>query len=85
MTIATHDVDAGTTLTAADLELTQMPAAIQVIAWFTPLYHGVELIRGLVLGRLDPMTAPWHLVYLLVFFGIGLVLADRSLAHRLAS
>src|SRR5205823_3734594 len=50
--------------------LTQMPAAIQVIAWFTPLYHGVELIRGLVLGRLDPMTAPWHLVYLLVFFGI---------------
>jgi len=65
--------------------LTQMPQPIQVIAWLTPLFHGVELLRGLILGSLDLSTAPWHLAYLLAFFTIGLVLADRSLARRLAS
>ncbi|TMB53317.1 MAG: ABC transporter [Chloroflexi bacterium] len=65
--------------------LTQMPQAVQVFAWLTPLFHGVELLRGLILGSLDLGTAPWHLAYLLAFFGIGLLLADRSLARRLAS
>ena len=65
--------------------LTQMPQAVQVFAWLTPLFHGVELLRGLILGSLDLGAAPWHLAYLLVFFGIGLALADRSLARRLAS
>ncbi len=65
--------------------LSQLPQPVQLIAWFTPLFHGVELIRGLILGRLDLAAAPWHLAYLLVFFGIGLALADRSLARRLAS
>ena len=65
--------------------LSQMPQPVQLIAWFTPLFHGVELMRGLILGRLDLAVAPWHLAYLLVFFGIGLVLADRSLARRLAN
>ena len=65
--------------------LTQMPQPIQVIAWLTPLFHGVELMRGLILGSLDLGAAPWHLAYLLSFFTIGLILADRSLARRLAS
>ena len=65
--------------------LTQLPQAVQVIAWFTPLFHGVELMRGLVLGSLDMTTAPWHLAYLVAFFAVGLVLADRSLARRLAN
>ena len=45
----------------------------------------MELLRGLILGSLELGTAPWHLAYLLAFFGIGLVLADRALARRLAS
>ena len=65
--------------------LTQMPQPVQVIAWLTPLFHGVELMRGLILGTLNLGTAPWHVAYLLVFFAIGLILADRSLARRLAS
>ena len=65
--------------------LAQMPQPVQVIASFTPLFHGVELVRGLVLGRINLAAAPWHLAYLLVFFGIGLALADRSLARRLAN
>jgi lipooligosaccharide transport system permease protein len=65
--------------------LTQVSPAVQLFAWLTPLYHGVELLRGLILGSLDLGVAPWHLAYLLAFFGIGLLLADRSLARRLAS
>ena len=57
---------------------------VQVIAWATPLYHGVELIRGLVLDRLDLATAPWHLLYLVVFASVGLWLADLSFYRRLA-
>jgi lipooligosaccharide transport system permease protein len=65
--------------------LAQLPQAAQVIAWFTPLFHGVELLRGLILDTLDPRTAPLHLAYLLVFIAVGFVLADRSLARRLAT
>ena len=38
-----------------------------------------------ILGNLDLGIAPWHLAYLLIFFAIGLIVADRSLARRLAS
>jgi lipooligosaccharide transport system permease protein len=65
--------------------LTQYPSAILVAAWFTPLFHGVELMRGLTLNTLDPATWPWHLAYLIVFFGVGAALADRSLGRRLAT
>jgi lipooligosaccharide transport system permease protein len=65
--------------------LTQFPTVVQVIAWFTPLFHGVELLRGLILANLDLIAAPWHVAYLLAFAGIGTLLADRSLARRLAT
>jgi lipooligosaccharide transport system permease protein len=64
--------------------LSQLPDSVEWIAWLTPLYHGVELIRGLVLDRLDLATAPLHLAYLLVMFGIGFFLADRNLTRRMA-
>ena len=64
--------------------IASMPAAVQVVAWATPLYHAVDLIRGLVLDRLDLATAPWHLAYLVAFAAIGFWLADWSLERRLA-
>ena len=64
--------------------LTQMPQAVLVVAWATPLFHAVELIRGLTLNRLDPVTAPLHLAYLLAFAGICIWLADAGLARRMA-
>jgi lipooligosaccharide transport system permease protein len=64
--------------------LTNLPEAIQWIAWLTPLFHGVELVRGLILGTLDWATAPIHLGYLLVMLAIGLFLADRLLQRRMA-
>ncbi|HEU5325816.1 MAG TPA: ABC transporter permease [Candidatus Limnocylindria bacterium] len=65
--------------------LTQLPEPIRAVAWATPLFHGVELIRGSILDQLDPLTAPIHLAYLLAMFGIGAFLAERNLIKRMAS
>ncbi len=64
--------------------LSRLPDAIEWIAWATPLYHGVQLVRGLVLDSLDLAAAPIHLAYLLVMLGVGVVLADRNLRRRMA-
>ena len=64
--------------------LSQLPDAIEWIAWLTPLFHGVELVRGLILGTLDWAVAPIHLAYLLVMLAIGVVMADRLLRRRMA-
>jgi lipooligosaccharide transport system permease protein len=64
--------------------LSQLPDQIEWIAWLTPLFHGVELVRGLILGSLDWVTAPIHLGYLLAMLAIGAALADRFLRRRMA-
>jgi lipooligosaccharide transport system permease protein len=61
-----------------------LPGPVQAVAWATPLFHGVELARGLVLNRLDLAAAPLHLAYLVAFAAIGLVLADRNLHRRMS-
>ena len=64
--------------------LTQLPEAVQWVPWLTPLFHGVQLIRGLVLDRLDLAAAPIHLGYLLAMAVVGIVLAERTLTRRMA-
>jgi len=64
--------------------LTNLPEPLQAVAWATPLFHGVELIRGSILDQLDPVTAPLHLAYLVVMFAIGALLAERTLTRRMA-
>ena len=64
--------------------LTNLPEPLQAVAWATPLFHGVELIRGSVLDRLDPLTAPLHLAYLLAMLGVGAFFAVRLLTRRMA-
>lgn len=64
--------------------LTNLPDQIEWVAWLTPLFHGVQLIRGLVLGSLDWLAAPIHLGYLLAMLVVGVVLADRNLRRRMA-
>jgi lipooligosaccharide transport system permease protein len=64
--------------------LTNLPEPLRAVAWATPLFHGVELIRGSILDRLDPLTAPLHLAYLLVMLAIGAFLAERLLTRRMA-
>lgn len=64
--------------------LTNLPEPLRAVAWATPLFHGVELIRGSILDQLNPATAPLHLAYLLVMFGIGAFFAERTLTRRMA-
>jgi lipooligosaccharide transport system permease protein len=64
--------------------LSQLPDQFEWVPWLTPLFHGVELVRGAVLGTLDLTTAPLHLAYLLVMFGVGAWLAERNLTRRMA-
>jgi lipooligosaccharide transport system permease protein len=64
--------------------LSQLPDQVEWVPWLTPLFHGVELVRGSILGALDPVAAGVHLAYLLAMFGIGAWLANRTLAKRMA-
>ena len=64
--------------------LSQLPDQVEWLPWLTPLFHGVELVRGSILGTLDPATAPVHLAYLLAMFALGAWLAERTLTKRMA-
>ncbi|MGC5010766.1 ABC transporter permease [Streptosporangium sp. DT93] len=56
----------------------QMPAVIRPLAYATPLWHGVELCRGLVLGTDGPASPVVHILYLSVLTALGIFLAARS-------
>jgi lipooligosaccharide transport system permease protein len=64
--------------------VSRLPEPLQAVAWATPLFHGVELARGLVLGTLEARTAPLHVLYLLVMAALGVALANRFLRRRMA-
>jgi len=63
--------------------VSQLPAWLRPLAYATPLYHGVYLCRGLVLGEL----ATWHAIgsaaYLVALVVIGYRLAMTSFKKRL--
>jgi lipooligosaccharide transport system permease protein len=54
------------------------PESIQTITRFSPLYHGVELIRALTLGIFDWSIAG-HVAFLLAMGGIGVAITARRL------
>jgi lipooligosaccharide transport system permease protein len=62
-----------------------LPGWMQLVAQATPLYHGVALCRGLVLGHLRPAAAGAHLAYLLLLTVVGFVLAQRTYRRRLVT
>jgi lipooligosaccharide transport system permease protein len=54
------------------------PPALQVVARFSPLYHGTELLRGFTLGIVD-WTMLGHAAFLVVMGIIGAAIASRRL------
>ncbi|HEX2896413.1 MAG TPA: ABC transporter permease [Marmoricola sp.] len=60
-----------------------LDAPLEALAKVTPLWHGVDLTRMLVLGRVDGPMALVHVVYLAVLALLGWVLATRNLQRRL--
>jgi len=62
----------------------QLPDAIEWIAWFTPLFHGVALTRELAIGHtIDPVLIAIHTLVLLGFATAGTLLAFRTFRKRL--
>jgi lipooligosaccharide transport system permease protein len=61
----------------------RLPPLVQWIAEASPLYHGVQLVRGLTLRQLQPSIAMMHLIYLLVLFTGGLVVARYTFRRKL--
>ena len=62
----------------------QLPGWLQPVALATPLYHGVALCRGLVLGHVTASAAA-HLAYLAAVAGLGVVVAAGTYRRRLVT
>jgi lipooligosaccharide transport system permease protein len=58
--------------------ITLYPPALQAVIQLTPLYHGVDLIRGLTTGSVGPGLL-LDVAYLVVLSMIGLVIAGARL------
>ena len=64
--------------------LSVYPEWLQTVTQFSPLYHGVDLIRGLTLGSLD-WSLLGHVGYLLLMGFTGLAIAARRVEKLLLS
>ena len=62
--------------------LSTYPGPLQVVVQCTPLYHGIELIRGLVTGEVD-WSLLGHVAYLAAMGLIGLAIGARRLSGLL--
>jgi lipooligosaccharide transport system permease protein len=70
-------------LGGAFFPIAKLPVFLQVVAWASPLAHGVELCRGLVLGNLNAGPALLHTTGLLAFTIAGVAFARPLLTRRL--
>jgi lipooligosaccharide transport system permease protein len=61
----------------------RLPRALELVAYATPLWHGVDLCRGLTLGRIGAGPAITHVAYLLAWIGAGIVVARVTYSRRL--
>jgi len=63
--------------------LSQLPPVLQPLAYATPLWHGVDLCRGLALGTATAGSVLLHLAYLLAVIGAALWYGARTFRRRL--
>ena len=63
--------------------ISHLPGPLQAIARVTPLWHGVDLTRMLLLGHVDIGAALVHVAYLVVLALVGWLLAVWRLDKRL--
>jgi lipooligosaccharide transport system permease protein len=68
--------------------ISQLPDWLEPVAYFTPLFHGVELVRKVALPGVDTSIVTglsiWvHVAYLTVMAAIGVVLSIRFLDRRI--
>lgn len=64
--------------------ISRLPEPVALAAWFTPLFHGVELVRGFTLDAVPP-SWPAHVAYLVALLAAGSAAAQRTFRKRLYS
>jgi lipooligosaccharide transport system permease protein len=64
--------------------LEQLPAGLRPVAWVTPLWHGVELCRGLTTGEAG-LAALGHVAVLAAFVAVGSWWGRMTFTRRLAA
>lgn len=64
--------------------ISRLPEPVALAAWFTPLFHGVELVRGFTLDAVPP-SWPVHVAYLVALLAAGIAAAQRTFRKRLYS
>ena len=62
-----------------------LPAFLQPVAWISPLWHGVDLCRSLMLDTIgrDPLLAMIHVMVLVAIVTLGTMAAARTIEARL--
>jgi len=62
-----------------------LPSFLQPVAWFSPLWHGVDLCRQLMLGTVGdtPLLAVIHALVLITITVVGIAVAMRTVEARL--
>lgn len=65
--------------------VSQLPTWIRVVAYATPLWHGVALSRALSLGTASVAAGVGHAAYLVAWIAVGTALARRTFVRRLAA
>ena len=63
--------------------ISQLPDAIEWVAYLTPIYHGVALARGLALGTATAFESAVHLAFLLGVIAVAYWAAERGFRKRL--
>jgi len=63
--------------------ISQLPPVLERVAYLTPLWHGVDLCRGLTLGTATPGRAVLHVAYLGVWVVAGVLAAAAAYRRRL--
>ena len=63
--------------------VSRLPRALELAAYATPAWHGVDLCRGLTLGTIHAPLAAAHAAYLLAFTVAGVAAARVTYARRL--
>jgi lipooligosaccharide transport system permease protein len=64
--------------------LDRLPDWVSVVAWFTPLYHLVQITRGLVLGP-DALSVLGNALWLIVVTAALFVVPARAMRRRLVA
>ena len=63
--------------------ISHLPLVLQVVAYISPLFHGVSLCRDLTLGTVHPWPDLGHAAYLCLWVGVGYAVGRHTFAKRL--